>query len=324
MSLLGSIVGAVSGLVSSKKTNKLTAAQLAEQKRMNDKQIEIADYIQSLSKDLMARGSTQVDPYGGTTKYDPATGTYTSSLGAVPKRIQDASDEEEFLRYTADQAMRRKGLADFEDIRGTAAGDASTAFNDMSDFRRGIGAVDPASLAARMRVSRERAVNAGYDDAERAAQTLQTRTGSSAIGDGLNRLARDRVRAQAEIGDPEIEALQLADNLNTNRFNTIASRYTAMADRGQNFYDAGFGPANYSAIADAKIGDQMKFDLSKYDLAQGGSGTAGATIGNAAAGLRQANQQFMQNRVANPFGNFVSQIDQAMDEAAKSGFKLFG
>jgi hypothetical protein len=320
MGLLGDVFGAVSGLISSKKTNKLNKAQLAEQKRLTDQQIKISDYINSLSQDLMAKGSTQVDPYGGTTGYDPVTGTYKSTMGAVPGQIQGASDAEEFARYVSDQALRRQGLAESDKIRHTAYLDSDAAMQEMQDFRRGIGKLDPTALASRMRLNREQQVNAGYDDAERAAQTLQLRTGSSAVGDALGRLARDRVRAQLEIGDPETEALQLAEQVNSNRFNTIASRYTSMADRGSNFYDAAFGPAQYAGIADAKTADAMKFDLSKYDVAQGGSGIAAQGIGQAASGLRSANQAFMQNRIANPWGNFVSQMDQALEKPVQKYF----
>lgn len=324
MSLLGGLVGSVAGLLSSKKTNKLSKQQLAEQKRLTDQQIKISDYIQQLSKELMARGSTQVDPYGGTTAYDPVTGTYRSTLGAVPAEIQAASDKEELARNTLDQEIRRRGLTDAEGIRSGAAREADTALLDLNDFRRGIGAVDPTALAARMRLDRQGAVNAGFDDAERAAQTLQTRTGSGALSDALARIARDRVRAQAEVGNPEVEALTLAEQLNTNRLNNIGSRYTQFADRGSNFYDAPYAPAPYAGIADAKIGDQMKFDLSKFDIAQGGSGTAAAGIGIAAAGLRQANQQFMENRVANPWGQFISSVDQTLSKSPLDLAKLFG
>jgi hypothetical protein len=42
--------------------------------------------------------------------------------------------------------------------------------------------------------------------------------------------------------------------------------------------DVAFAPAPYAATADAKNADQMKFDLSKYDAAQGGSGTAAQLV----------------------------------------------
>jgi hypothetical protein len=37
----------------------------------------------------MARGSTQVDPYGGVTGYDPATKTYKATLGPAQQALQE-------------------------------------------------------------------------------------------------------------------------------------------------------------------------------------------------------------------------------------------
>lgn len=326
MSLLGSIVGGITGLISAKKNNKINAAQLADQKRLTDQQIDISNYIQGLSKELMARGSNQVDPYGGKTGYDPVTGTYKSSLGEVPQALQTGSDQEEFLRNMYDQQLRRKGLTDAEGIRSRAAGESGSALDTLNNFDRGIGAVDPTALAARMRLDRQGAVNAGYDDAERAATTLQTRTGSSAISDALVRIARDRVRAHAEVGDPEVEALGLAEQVNQGRRSSLVSNYGSLADRGQRFYDSTFAPAPYAGIADAKIGDQMKFDLAKYDTAQGGSSNAAAGIGSAAAGLRQAFAQKQANTVQNPWGTAIGGIDKAFDTAGGFGsiLKKFG
>lgn len=312
-------IGAATGLLSAifgnkaaKQTNALNAAQLADQKRATDQQIKISDYIQGLSQDLMSKGSTQVDPYGGTTGYDPATGTYKSTLGEVPQTLQNASDSEELQRYLNDQLLRRNGLQEADAIRARAATESGSALDDVNNFRRGIGAVDPVALAARMRLDRQGAVNAGYDESQRAAQTLQTRTGSSAIGDALDALARRRVAAQAQIGDPEVEAMQLAEGVNQGRMSSLGARYSSLADRGQNFYDAAFTPAPYAATADAKIGDQMKFDLSKYDVAQGGSGTAAAGIGSAAANLRQAFAASEANRVKNPTGDMISAIGRSL------------
>lgn len=316
--LVTSVLGSIFGNKAAKKTNKLTAEQLALDRRLADNQINISNYIQQLSKDLMARGTTQVDPYGGSTGYDEATGTYRTNLGAIPAGLQGASDQEELARYVIDQEIRRKGLGDFERLRGDAAGEADTARTDLADFRRGIGAVDPAALGARIRQDRTGAINAGFDDAARAAQTLQTRTGSSAVGDALTALARNRVRAQAEIGSPEVEALGIADQLNRGRLSDIASRYTSMADRGQQFYDASFTPAPYAGIADAKLADAIKLDLSKYEVGTGGAATAAAGIGSAAAGLRQAFALAEQNRVKNPTGDLITGIGRAIGSFANS------
>lgn len=306
------LLSSIFGNKAAKQTNQINAQQLANEKRTTDQQIKISDYLQSLTKELMAKGSTQVDPYGGTTGYDPATGTYRTSLGHVPQNIQNASDAEELSRFTIDQELRRRGLQDAEGIRAAAAGETGGALTDLNNFRRGIGAVDPVALAARMRLDRQGAINAGYDDAARAAQTMGLRTGSSAISDALTAIARDRVRAQAQIGDPEVEAIQLAENINSNRANNLLSRYDVLSNKGSNFYDAGFQSAPYAGIADSKLADAMKLDLSKYEIAQGGSSAAAATIGNAAANLREGFKLAETNRVKNPNGDLISSIGRAL------------
>jgi hypothetical protein len=315
MSLIGGLISGGLGLIADKKKNKRAKEQFALDKKLADQQIDISKYIQDLSKQLMARGSNMEDPYGGTSGYDAATGTYKTTLGGAQKGLQETSDAEEAARLTLDQAIRRGGLADFEKIRGGAVNQASSMLDQLTNFDRGIGQVDAGGLASRMRLDRQGAVNAGYDDAARAAQTLQTRTGSSAVGDALNKLAVDRVRAQAQIGDPEVEALQLAEGINQGRKTNLLEGYGQMADRGQSFYDAAFNPAPYAGIADAKNADMMKFDLSKFDIAQGGSGTAAAGIGNAAAGLRQGYNISEANRIHAPTAKFVSGADKALSDS---------
>lgn len=318
ISLGASLLGSIFGNSAAKKQNALMQQQLNQQQPLINQQVDVSKYIEDLSKQLMAKGSTQVDPYGGTTGYDPTTGTYKSTLGAVPQTLQNASDTEELTRYLADQAIRRHGLNDAEAIRARAAAESGGALDEVNNLRRGIGAVDPVALAARMRLDRTGAVNAGYDEGQRAAQTLQTRTGSASLSDALDALARRRVAAQAQIGDPEVEALQTAEGINQGRMQALGSRYSSLADRGQNFYDAQFNPAPYAATAAANTADNMKFDLSKYDVAQGGSGTAAAGLGSAAANLRQAFAQSNAGTVKNPNGDLVANIGNALTAFGKS------
>lgn len=313
------LLGGLFGLGADKAKNKRADAELAIQRDLANQQIDLSRYIQGLSEQLMARGSTQVDPYGGTTGYDAATGTYRSTLGAIPAELQALSDAEERARLTTDQATRRAGILDSEMLRRQAVDQSSATNTDINNFRQGIGRVDPSAIAAQLRTDRTRAVNAGYDDAARAAQTMQVRTGNSAIGSALERLARDRVRAQSEIGSAEVEGLQLADQLNSARLGDKMSAYDSFTNQGRSYLDAGFTPAPYAAAADAKTADAMKFDLSKYEVAQGGSSNAAATLGSAGAGLRQGYAATEANRVHAPTAQFLAGLSNLFKQQPLKG-----
>ncbi len=327
MGLLGdafSIVGALKGNSAAKKKNKLAEQEMATQRLLADQQIDISKYTQGLSKDLMAQGTNAVDPYGGTSGYDPITGTYRSTLGAVPARAQGASDAEEYARLTTDMAMRRNALQDAERSRQEASSQATQSIGDLDNYRRGIGAVDPASIASQLRLDRTAAVNAGYDDAARTAQTMQLRTGSSAIGDALTTIARNRVRDQSSIGSPEVEALGMAEQINSGRKQQLASMYDLFSNKGSQVYDSGYAPTTYAASADAKIADQQKLNLARYEVAQGGSSSAAAGIGNAANGLRQGFQTTEAGKVFNPTGQMLGGFGKLANSYGDELKKLYG
>jgi hypothetical protein len=61
----------------------------------------------------------------------------------------------------------------------------------------------------------------------------------------------------------------------------------------------------------------MKFDLSKFDIAQGGSGTAAAGLGGAAAGLRAGYATAEANRIHNPTGKFISSSGDLISQLIK-------
>lgn len=322
MSLFTSILGGVLGLGADKKQNKLAKEQLATDKRLADRQIQISQYIEQLAKEITGKGSDVYDPYGGYARYNPETKRYEYSLGGAQKDIQGASDREELMRAVEDQAIRRTGLKDFENMRQRSSLRADSALGDIDAARRGVNRIDPAALGGQLRADRTRSVNAGYDDAERAATKLQLRTGSSAVGDALAALARDRTRAQAEIGSPEVDALGMAEGINQSREDRDYNRYKLYGDEARGFYDAGYQPSTYDAQAYARLGDQQKFDLSKYDLGMGGSGQAASTIGDAAAGLRQGFQLYNQSRIHAPMSKFVTGLGNSMDSAGFDIMKL--
>jgi hypothetical protein len=330
-SLPTGIIGDIGGLVGSfmtakaqKQQNKRAKEQLAIDKSLADQQIDISKYIQSLSQALMGQGSTQIDPYGGMTYYDPNKKAYVSTLGPKQQALQDASDAEEMRRLQIDQYARRGALQDIEGNRQQAGGAERDALRRAGLFREGVGAVDAGNLASQIRLNREGAVNAGYDDTERAARTLQLRTGSSAVTDALGGLARDRVRSLASIGDPETEALGAAQDINSSRYGAITNDYGVFGNRASVMPDTTFTPAPYSGIADAKLADQMKFDLSKYEVAQGGSAGAAAGIGSAAAGLRQGYAATEANRILSPTGQAIAAGGQTIDSIISKLFPMGG
>ncbi len=320
MSIVTDLIGGFMGAKSDAATNKRADEQLRTDRGLARRQIDISRYIEQYAKQAAGMSGDTTDIYGSKTWLNPATGKYEIVMGDLPRSIQSASDQEEAQRYNVDQAIRARGLNDFENMRSRSVGDTTVARERMQNFDRGIGKVDAGQMGSQLRADRTRAVNAGYDDAERAAGKLQLRTGSSAVGDALTNLARDRVRAQSQIGSPELEGMQMAEGMNAQRENANMDRYQTFGNEGRQFYDAQFTPSNREAELFARLGDEMKFDLSKLDLAMGGSGQAASTIGNAAAGLRAGYAATEGNRVANPWGNFIAAGGQNIESAIMKAF----
>jgi hypothetical protein len=297
-------VAAAIGLGSSKK-NKAAEQQYQDQKAQAAKTNASSDYIMALARQLQAQGGGYTDPTGGGARYDPVTGTWKSTLGAQPAAVQDASYDEELARNTVDQTRRREGLIDVERMRRQASGEQDTALRDLNLFKTGIGKVDAGSLASTMRTNRTGVINAGYDDAARAASTIGLRTGQSA-GDALSGIARNRSRDIATaIGDPETEALQLAEGINSNRLGEKVNLYNMFSGKAGNVYDAGFSPSTYAGDAADRGLASQGLDLQKFDTVLGGAGTAAAGYGAASNILRGGAQAKMANTDYNLGGKFL-------------------
>jgi len=310
------------GYFGDKKTNKLNKKEFDRQKALTTKQSGIADYIQELAAKAVGMNSDIYDPSGGYTRFNPATGRYEYALGKEQGQVQAASYEEELARLQQDQAIRRQGLTDFERMRQRSSDRGDRALLDIDAARRGIGMVDPNAVAGQIMGDRTRQLNAGYDDAERAARTMQLRTGSSAVGDALSALARDRVRSQASVGSPQLEALEFAEGINKARTEQNYGVYDKFGSEGRNFYDAQFAPATYEQLGRENLGKQMDFDISKLDLGMTGAGTAGQTVANAQRGQQGAYNAFMGNRIASPLGSAFSGASNMIDAAAKKAAQM--
>lgn len=315
LAAIGAGLGAASsiaGFFGDKKTNKLAKKEYSAQKGYAQKQMGMADYIQELAARAAGQSGDIYDPSGGYTRLNPLTGKYEYGLGRDQQGIQDASYQEELMRNTADQQLRRQGLNDFERMRQRSSGRADRALADIDAARRGVGMVDPNAVAGELLTSRTGQLNAGYDDAERAARTMQLRTGSSAVGDALSALARDRVRAQANIGTPGLEGLEFAEGINQGRNQQNYGIYSQFGDEARNFYDAQFQPSAYEQLGRENLMKQMEFDMGKLDLAMGGVANAGQVAANAAQGQRGAYDLFSKNRVAAPTSKMLTGLGNAV------------
>lgn len=325
MSLLGGALSGILGLGSDKKKNKRADAEMALAQKYADKQISLADYIQGLSQQLVGRGSGITMPDGTVIGYDAASGTYKAPLSAEQQAQQAASDHEEGQRLTVDQEMRRRALGDYEENRQQASGEAKQGLRDLSLFRQGVGQVNPEQIASSLRSSRTGAVNAGYDDAARAASMLGARTGSASVTDALAALGRNRSNAIAQtVGTPDVEGLQISDELNKSRLGQKVGTYSMFKDGADKFYDAPFVPSDASDEAYNRAVAGQQLDLSRFNTAMGGSGTAAAGVGSAANTSRAGYLAAEANRVHAPTANFVSGLDSLFSGGSSGGGLNFG
>lgn len=312
---LGDIFGGIAGLKSDKKKNKRASEELALERSLANQQIDISKYIQDLSKQVVSRGSGITDPYSGQTSgYDPVTGTYKGALSEGQRAVQGASDQEELARNTVDQEMRRRALQDAEKNRQLASGQVGPALTDLNLFKQGVGAVNPEQIASSLRLSRTGAVNAGYDDAARSASMLGARTGSSAVADALAGLGARRAQTIAQTaGTPDVEGLQTADEINKSRLGQKVGLYDLFNTNANKVYDSPFTPSTAGNDAYTKALQGQQLDLTRFSTAMGGSGTAAAGIGSAAATDRGAYGITEGNRVAAPTGKFIGALGNNLD-----------
>lgn len=302
------LLGGIAGLFGGNKKNAQAAEDRARQAALTNEQLALIEQIKQLTNAQNAQSTNVGDAYGGGTRYNPATGRWEASLGPVQQALQGASDEEELARGTYDQALRRFGLGQADALRQGAAGQADTALRQYNLFDQGVGAVDPASIASQLRIDRTKAVNAGYDDAMKAAGTMSLRTGTAA-GDTFSNLARSRANSIAQtMGSPDIEAMSMAEGINNSRRGNLLNGYGLFSNQGSNFYDATFAPSSYAREAKDDAFKSLGLDLEKFNSTTGALGAATAGLGNAAAGGRAADAARMQGTDYNLWAKLFSGV----------------
>lgn len=302
MSFLSAGLGVVSAIKSkkaTKKKNKKAQEALDKLYAQTAKTNEQGDYLQMLAQQLGKQGSDYQDAYGGGVTYDPETGTYYSTLSPEEEAAQSASYMEELRRLTLDQDQRRRQLSDAERMRGQASKEQDQALRDIAAFRGGVGQVDASKLAGQVATNRAQMVNAGYDDVAQAANTMSLRSGGDA-SDSLAGLARQRTRDLASLGDPTIEALTAAEQINAGRLQQRMGTYGIFNTAANKVYDAGFDPSTYAA-------DQADTALKTQQLNQGWKDLQASTATNAAqtylnTGELMNQGQGVYNKQYDPYG----------------------
>lgn len=285
-----SLASGVAGLLGGRAKNRQAQRIYQEQQRLGKRQEGFADDLNSIIGDLLKQNPNMTDAYGYGTTYDPVTGEWRSTVDPMSQQIQGASDQEELARYTVDQEMRRAGLQDSEALRGRAAVEAGTEMDALAAARSGVNRLDVDQIAGIMGADRTRAINAGYDDAMRAANAVSLRTG----GDGtqaFQALARNRANDIARLGNPMLDAISFTDNINQNRDAAAMGRFGQFMGEGRDFYDAGFGPSDrFDKAFDRQTIARNLFTQNKQ-LGMAGKETAAGITANQAAGMQRAGQQ---------------------------------
>ena len=294
-----SVVSALKSKKATKKKNKKAQEALDKLYAQTGKVNESGDYLQMLAQQLGRQGSDFQDSFGGGVTYDPESGTYISSLSPQEQSLQEASYGEEGKRLTQDQDLRRRQLVDAERMRGQASNEQDQALRDVDAFRSGVGQVDPSKLASQFATNRVGQINAGYDDVNRAVNTMSVRSGGDA-GDTLSTLARNRTRDIAGLGDPYMDALTAADQINTGRLQSRLGAYNIFNTGANRLNDQNFTPSGYNAAMLDRGATSEKLAQGWKDLQGSAASNAGQVYINSGKLMNEG--QGVYNKQYDPYG----------------------
>ena len=264
-SLLGGIMG-----------NSANKKQLAAQQQQAANELAIQKEQLALQKELQRRGiATQVDANGNVTSYDEASNTWKTVLSPTQQRLQGLSDTEQIAQLTTDAPMSRLESivnATRRSKEGTTADGLRASLSDSL-----VNPVRGSDLASSLRLSREKAVNQGFDEVSRSIGTQALRSGASGGSALAASLAKQRAQAIAQtIGNPDIEGMQAAAEMNSGKRNELGNLYNVMASRASAAPVSSFNPTGTAVNASSALA-----------AARGLAGQAGGQAGNM---LAQAGQ----------------------------------
>lgn len=230
--------------------------QKKQQKQLQNtqnQQLQIAREQQQLAEEMARRGiATQIDANGNVTAYDQATNTWKTVLSPTQQAIQDLSDQETINQYQTDAPMNRIEAilnATRRSKEGVAANGALASFTDtLANPVRG------SDLASQLRLDRTNAVNQGFDQVSSQLGTQALRSGAAGGGAIAAQLAKQRSQAIAQtMGSPEIEGMQLAQDVNNSRSGAAGNIYNILAGRASNAPIQTFNPSGVATGANSAL-----------------------------------------------------------------------
>lgn len=254
--------------------------QLGQQQSIADKQNQIAQEQLDLARELAKRGiATQKDSHGNVTYYDQDTNTWTTVLSPTQQALQNVSDRQQ-LNSTAfetpfDQNQR---LSDAIARSKTGSTAESARFSLEDSMRRPVSGNDISGI---LRNDRASAVNKGFDSVSSALTTQALRSGASGMGDLGGALAKQRSQAIAStMGSPQIEGMQLADQLSQNRIANKYNTFSGLDNASRYTGTSGYSPVTVGTSADSSMQNARTAANSATKDAGSLIGSAGGILGN--------------------------------------------
>ena len=301
MSIFGDIfsgIGAIVGQGAKKKQLEFEKQKYATEKALALRQAALAE---QLARQGVA---TRTDGSGNTTYYDSASNSWKTILSPEQKQLQDTSDQEQLQRLGVDATGERNQRTAAAGVRADENQRAAAAGAQLTDVLSGRGAADPTKLASALALSRRGAISQGLNDYDTQLGTQALRSGASGLDRVGSALAIARARAVAEgMGNPTVEADQLARQQNSDKVAQLSGLYNGFAARGSGVPDAGFSGADVSGALRNGAASQAQ------DANSATSGSALA-IANAQRGLgAAANPDFVKGSSAGLYAGFGNLID---------------
>lgn len=230
------IASSVAGVGANNKNAKLTAQQNAAQNALNARS-------EALAEKMNQQGlATQVDANGNITYYDAEKNTWRTILAPQQAQINDASNTELLRSLSVDAPMARGEALRNSQAKVLDQGTADALRRQQDNAIAGKGQQKGGDIASSLRLAREGAVNKGFDETQTALNTQQLRTGTG-VGTAGAGLAKARAAAIAQtVGNPDLEGLQAANDMNSSNVSDSINRYGTVANRA--FAEPGYTPPN--------------------------------------------------------------------------------